>query len=344
VDSPGTLWAEISAQCRKAVEDAASPEQLEAARVSALGRKGRLTEFLKSLKDLPLEEKRKFGPLGNSLKTELENLLSEKEAACSRAALDEELKKTSADLTLPAYPFAAGRVHPLTAAMRELGGILSNMGFAWAEGPLVETEFNNFEALNIPAHHPARDMHDTLYLKGAEKLLFRTHTSPVQVRTMLSRKPPLRIISPGRVFRSDAFDASHSPVFHQIEGLYVDRKVSMADLKATLAQLFSAFFGKACRIRFRPSYFPFVEPGAEADASCVFCGMRGCSVCKQSGWVELSGAGIVHPKVLEAVGIDPQEWSGFAFGMGVERLAMLKYGITDIRAFYENDLRVLRQF
>jgi len=232
-------------------------------------------------------------------------------------------------------------------------GILSHLGFEMKEGPLVETDHYNFQALNIPPEHPARDMQDTFYLEGtrlardagkAETLLLRTHTSPVQVRVMESQKPPIRILCPGRVFRHEAVDAGHSAVFHQVEGLYIDRKVSMADLKGTLKLFLQGLFGSETQMRFRPSYFPFVEPGAEVDVSCVLCAGKGCSVCKQSGWLELLGAGLVHPYVLKSAGLDPEEWSGFAFGVGVERVAMLKYGIDDIRLFYENDVRFLQQF
>ncbi|MCX5783522.1 MAG: phenylalanine--tRNA ligase subunit alpha [Elusimicrobia bacterium] len=252
------------------------------------------------------------------------------------------LSKVSADLTLPAYPLPKGHLHPLTLAQRKMADIFAKLGFSWADGPLIESEEYNFSKLNIPEHHPSRDIHDTFYLK--DRRILRTHTSNVQIRYMESAKPPLRIISPGRVFRKDAVDASHSPVFSQIEGLYVDREVSMADLMSTLSAFMKELFGENAQIRFRPSYFPFVEPGAEVDVKCIFCHGNGCSVCKQSGWVEMLGSGIVHPKVLQGVGIDPEVWSGFAFGIGIERLAMFMLGINDIRAFYENDLRLLRQF
>ncbi|NLO92067.1 MAG: phenylalanine--tRNA ligase subunit alpha [Elusimicrobia bacterium] len=326
---------------------AASAEALEAVKVACLGRKGELTELLKSLKDFSLEDKKTLGPLGNALKQELSALFDAREAALKASELEAGLMADASDVTLPPYPFQRGRLHPLTLATRRIAGILERLGFAWADGPHVETERYNFDALNIPQNHPARAMQDTFYLNGPcrDKRLLRTHTSSVQIRYMEGRKPPLRIISPGRVFRKDALDASHSPVFHQVEGLYVDKNVSMADLKSTLTSLMRGLFGPKARIRFRPSFFPFVEPGVEVDATCSFCsGGARCPVCKGTGWLEMGGAGMVHPNVLKAVDIDPEQWSGFAFGMGIERLAMLDYGVNDIRAFYENDVRVLRQF
>ena len=227
--------------------------------------------------------------------------------------------------------------------MEEMAGILRLLGFSWAEGPLVETDDNNFTALNIPAHHPARDLLDTFYIEGSP-LLLRTHTSPVQIRALRGAKPPLRVIAPGRVFRHEAVDATHSAVFHQVEGLAVDRNLSFADLKGTLQIFLKRLFGPRTTVRLRPSYFPFTEPSAEVDVGCLFCGGSGCAICKQSGFIELLGAGVVHPKVLAAVDLNPEEWSGFAFGVGVERVAMLKYGVKDIRAFYENDQRFLSQF
>ena len=326
---------------------AADAAALEALKVQCLGRKGELTELLKALKDFPLEDKKVLGPEGNALKQELTALFDNRAAALEAGELDAKLLAETADVSLPAYPFPSGRLHPLNLAMRRMAGLLQQLGFAWADGPFLETEHYNFDALNIPQHHPARAMQDTFYLNGPchDKRLLRTHTSSVQIRHMEGNKPPLRIISPGRVFRSDALDASHSPVFHQIEGFYVDKAVSMADLKGTLTSFMRGLFGPQAKIRFRPSYFPFVEPGVEVDATCRFCkaGQR-CPVCKGTGWIEMGGAGMIHPNVLNAVGIDPEQWSGFAFGMGVERLAMLDFGVSDIRAFYENDVRVLKQF
>ncbi|MDE2237113.1 MAG: phenylalanine--tRNA ligase subunit alpha, partial [Elusimicrobia bacterium] len=274
-------------------------------------------------------------------KTLLEGKIAERQNALERTA-DERKLSAELDLTLPGLPQPRGRRHPLTQILDEMTRILSLMGFSWAEGPHVEDDRHNFSALNIPEHHPARDLHDTLYLADAP-LLLRTHTSPVQIRSMEARRPPLRIMCPGRVFRHEAVDATHSAVFHQLEGLYVERGVTFADLKATLAAFMEQLLGSS-EIRLRPSFFPFTEPSAEVDVRCLFCSGRGCPVCKQSGWLELLGAGLVHPNVLKAVDIDPERWSGFAFGIGVERLAMLKLGVKDIRQFYENDVRFLRQF
>lgn len=342
--------AEIKARHGAAAASAATLADLEKAETECLGRKGELTELLKTLKDFPLEDKKRLGPAGNALKEELAGLFAGRRDSLSRAELDARLSSVAEDLTLPPYPFPKGHRHPLTVITDSMTGILMRMGFAWADGPYIENEHHNFDALNVVPHHPARDMHDTFYVRPAagheadERLLLRTHTSSVQIRYMRGRKPPVRIISPGRAFRSDRIDASHSPVFHQLEGLCVDEGVSLADLKTTLTQFYTALFRQKVDIRFRPSYFPFVEPGVEVDFSCVFCKGKGCPVCKRSGWVEVGGAGVVHPNVLKAVGIDPEKYGGYAFGLGIERTAMLLYGINDIRAFYENDLRVLSQF
>ena len=320
-----------------------SLEKLEELRVHLLGRKGRLTELLKSLKDLPLEEKREFGPRAQALKTELDDKIAQRRAELENAQDQSSLASDGLDLSLPAYVPTRGRLHPLTLTLQEMSRVLTRMGFSWAEGPQAETEYYNFEALNIPEHHSARDMHDTFYLKDLP-LLLRTHTSPVQIRSMESARPPLRIISPGRVFRHDAVDATHSAVFHQVEGLAVDKNVTFADLKGTLQSFMQSLLGPKTQIRFRPSYFPFTEPSTEVDVKCFFCSGSGCGVCKRSGWIELLGAGLVHPNVFKAVGYDPERWSGFAFGIGVERLTMLRLGVADIRFFYENDQRFLRQF
>ncbi len=317
--------------------------ELESLRVQLLGRSGGLTQLLKQLKDLSLEDKKELGPKAQSLKTEFETALERRRSELVSAADDAALTKLGLDLSLPAAPPVRGRIHPLSRIMEEMGRILGSMGFAWAEGPLAETEYYNFEALNIPEHHSARDMHDTFYLKDVP-LLMRTHTSPVQIRAMESQRPPVRIICPGRVFRHEAVDATHSAVFHQVEGLAVDKNVTFADLKGTLQVFLERLLGPKTKTRFRPSYFPFTEPSAEVDISCLFCSGKGCGVCKQSGWIEMLGAGIVHPNVFRSVGYDPNAWSGFAFGIGVERIAMLQLGVRDIRAFYENDLRFLRQF
>jgi phenylalanyl-tRNA synthetase alpha chain len=317
-------------------------EKLEAIRLLFLGRKGRLTGLLKALKGLSLEERRLLGPKAQALKASLEEKIALRKAQLE-AATDASHAAESIDLTLPAFAPPRGRLHPLTQTLREMTQILSLMGFSWAEGPLIETDRNNFTALNIPEHHPARDMLDTFYLQDIP-LLMRTHTSPVQIRVMEALPPPLRIICPGRVFRHEAVDATHSAVFHQIEGLAIDKGISFAELKGTLQVFLERLLGPSIQIRFRPSYFPFTEPSAEVDVGCLLCSRKGCGVCKGSGFIEMLGAGLVHPNVLRAVGLDCEEWSGFAFGIGVERIAMLRLGVKDIRAFYDNDLRFLRQF
>ncbi len=320
---------------------------LEDAKVALLGRKGALTELLKNLKDFSIEEKKIAGPLGNELKKTLEESFDARHAELEAQEINKTLSLTNIDLTLPAPELNLGHKHPLTTALDRMTTVLSKMGFVWAEGPQVEEEKYNFDSLNIPAHHPARDMQDTLFIKNSAKkgVVLRTHTSNVQIRYMEKNKPPIRIMSPGRVFRKDDIDATHSPVFHQIEGLYVDKNVSLAHLKSDLTAFMKGLFGDKAEVRFRPSFFPFVEPGVEVDVKCVFCdGKSPCAFCKGTGWKEMLGAGIVHPNVLRNVGIDPEIYSGYAFGMGVERLAMLMFNIKDIRHFYENDIRILRQF
>jgi phenylalanyl-tRNA synthetase alpha chain len=327
----------------RASKPAANLQELEEVRLAFLGRKGALlTDLLKSLKDLSIEDKRDCGPKVNALKAELESRIELQRNALERAADEASLSASAIDLTLPGFKPARGRLHPLTQTLREMTSILSLMGFSWAEGPFVEDDANNFTKLNIPEDHPARDMHDTFYLADVPRLL-RTHTSPVQIRSMEGQKPPLRIMCPGRVFRHEAVDATHSAVFHQVEGLYVAERVTFADLKGTLAEFMQKLLGSSA-MRFRPSFFPFTEPSTEVDVKCLFCRGEGCGICKQSGWIELLGAGLVHPNVFKAVGYDPEKWSGFAFGIGVERLAMLRLGVKDIRGFYENDQRFLRQF
>lgn len=340
-------WRHVSETALLSIHKAASLEALESLRVQVLGRQGSLTELLKSLKDLPLEDRRELGSSANELKEHVSKAIEKRKNELEKKALEKTLEKTGLDLTLPGAVDTKGRLHPLTQALEEMAGILSRLGFAWAEGPHIENERYNFDALNIPFDHPARDMWDTFYLKAgatAGSLLLRTHTSPVQIRHMERAQPPLRIMAPGRVFRHEAVDASHSAVFHQIEGLYVDRNVSMADLKGTLRLFIQSLFGLETETRFRPSYFPFTEPSAEMDIRCLLCGGKGCPVCKRSGWLEILGAGLVHSKVLKAVGYNPDEWSGFAFGVGVERMVMLRLGVDDIRSFYQNDLRFLEQF
>ncbi len=326
------------------ISAAQSASEVEDLRVASLGRKGALTDLLKSLKDFSIEDKKTAGPLGNALKAALTAALDEKQSFFATKELNEELNKTEIDLTLPGEPVACGHRHPLSVAQDRMTEILSQLGFEWAEGPWVEDEKHNFDLLNIPLHHPARDAQDTFFVDGKMPLVLRTHTSNVQSRYMEKHKPPLRIMAPGRVFRNDSLDATHSPVFHQIEGLYVDKNVSMADLKSDLTAFMKGLFGDKAEIRFRPSFFPFTEPSVEVDVKCVFCQGKGCNVCKGSGWIEMLGAGVVHPNVLKNCGIDPEQFSGYAFGMGVERLAMMMLNIKDIRTFYENDLRILKQF
>ena len=347
-------WQAAAADAEAAIGVAQSPEQLEALRIAWLGRSGELNVLLKDLPGLPEDKRRAWGGPANRDKARITALLEERRAGFERRKLEAELSQSSIDPTLPAPPLPRGRLHPLTLVLDEMNSILARMGFAWADGPLVETEYYNFEALNIPPEHPARDTQDTFYLappkategedRAASGLLLRTHTSPVQIRRMESSRPPVRIIAPGRVFRHEAVDASHSAVFHQIEGLYVDKNVSMADLRGTLDTFLQCLFGPQTKTRFRPSYYPFTAPSAEVAIQCILCGGSGCPACKRSGWMEILGCGLVHPNVFKAVGYNPEVWSGYAFGMGVERIAMLKLGITDIRMFYENDLRFLGQF
>ena len=333
--------AEIVAKALRDVAEAQSSQSLEEVRVRYLGKKGLLTQLLRSLSTLPPAERRQVGQQANDAKDRIEATLEERLTALAAEERSRALLNDRPDLTLPGRRPPWGRVHPLTQVLDEIIEIFVGLGFAVVEGPEVESDFYNFEALNLPRDHPARDMQDTFYL--SEDVLLRTHTSPVQVRTMQAQRPPVRIIAPGKVYRRDA-DLTHSPMFHQVEGLAVDRQISMGDLKGTLDLFAREMFGPDSRIRFRPSFFPFTEPSAEVDVACFLCRGRGCKVCKLSGWLEILGSGMVHPEVLRGVGYDPEEVTGFAFGMGVERIAMLKYGIDDIRLFFENDLRFLTQF
>jgi phenylalanyl-tRNA synthetase alpha chain len=309
--------------------DAAAVEDI---RVRYLGKKGALTEQLKNLGKLSTEDRPRAGAIVNQAKEALQEKLGARKQQLETSARDNQLLREIVDVTGP---------HPITRTLERLENLFTRMGFAVAEGPEIEDDYHNFEALNIPANHPSRAMHDTFYF-DAHRLL-RTHTSPVQVRYMKQHKPPLRIIAPGRVYRCDS-DVTHTPMFHQIEGLMVDKDVSFADLKGILEDFLMQFFEKSLKLRFRPSYFPFTEPSAEVDISCVICGAKGCRVCKNTGWLEVLGCGMVHPEVFRHVGIDSERWTGFAFGLGVERLAMLRYGVSDLRLFYENDLRFLQQF
>ena len=341
-----TACSSVEQEYTTKIAAATDLDTVEQLRVNALGRKGALTELLKNLKDFSIEDKKTAGPLGNALKAALTAALEEKTTALSAAKLNEELNRVNLDLTLPARPVIQGKRHPLSIAQKRMADILSKLGFTWAEGPWVEDEKHNFDMLNIPLHHPARDAQDTFFAQTGSPLsmVLRTHTSNVQSRFMEKHQPPLRIMAPGRVFRNDSLDATHSPVFHQIEGLYVDKHVSMADLKRDLTAFMKGLLGDKTEIRFRPSFFPFTEPSAEVDVKCVFCGGKGCNICKGTGWIEMLGSGVVHPNVLKNCGIDPEKYSGYAFGMGVERLAMMMMNINDIRIFYENDIRILNQF
>jgi phenylalanyl-tRNA synthetase alpha chain len=332
----------ILERARGAAVGARSAAELEDVRVRFLGRQGELTQLLRSLGTLAPAERPLVGAAANEAKRELESLLEGRLDEARETERAHARRQQRLDLTLPGRRPAVGAIHPLTRVHDEIVTIFGGLGFSVAEGPEIETDYYNFEALNIPPDHPARDMQDTFYLPGG--LLLRTHTSPVQVRTMLGKRPPVRIVVPGRVHRRDIPDATHSPVFHQVEGLAVDRHVTMADLKGTLELFAREMFGARSRIRFRPSFFPFTEPSAEVDVLCFLCGGDGCRVCKQSGWLEILGSGMVHPRVLANVGYDTEEFTGWAFGMGIERIAMLKYGVDDIRLFYENDLRFLAQF
>jgi len=325
-----------------AVNAANDQAEIEALRVQYLGKKGELTAILKQMGSLSPEERPVMGQLVNEAKAAVEGLISEKTTAMKAKAQEEKLKAETIDITLPAKPVNKGKLHPLNTVLDDMIDIFVSMGFDVVDGPEVETDHYNFECLNVPADHPARDMQDTFYL--GENLLLRTQTSAAQIRTMENRKPPIRVICPGRVFRADEVDATHSPVFHQIEGLVVDKGIPMCDLKGVLEQFAQEIYGKDTAVKFRPSFFPFTEPSVEVDVTCSECGGKGCRVCKGSGWIEILGAGMVHPNVLRSCGIDPEEYSGFAFGIGLDRLTTTRYKISDIRLLFENDKRFLDQF
>ncbi len=331
----------LRAAALAAIDDAADLAQLDQVRVRFLGKSGELTALLKQLGTLPKEERPAAGQWINQAKDALQQALDARKAVLDQAALMARLGAEWIDVTLPGRGRQSGGLHPVTRTLRRIERLFANAGFAVVEGPEVESAYHNFEALNIPEHHPARAMHDTFYF-DADRLL-RTHTSPVQIRVMTEQAPPLKVIAPGRVYRCDS-DLTHTPMFHQVEGLLVDEQVSFADLKGVLYDFLSNFFERDLKLRFRPSYFPFTEPSAEVDIQCVMCGGTGCRVCKHTGWLEVLGCGMVYPEVFRHVGIDPDRYLGYAFGMGVERLAMLRYGIDDIRLYFENDLRFLRQF
>ena len=334
--------AELEAEARQQVDTATDLQSLDQVRVSFLGKKGLLTEQLKQLGKLPAEERSKAGQAVNQSKKLVQGLIESRKQVLQEAELAAQLAKDAIDVTLPGRGQPAGGLHPVTRTMQRIEALFASMGFEAVTGPEIEDDYHNFEALNIPAHHPARAMHDTFYTD--EHHVLRTHTSPVQIRVLENRKPPLRIIAPGRVYRCDS-DLTHTPMFHQVEGLLVDESISFADLKSILDEFLKNFFERDdLAVRFRPSYFPFTEPSAEVDIQCVMCSGEGCRVCSHTGWLEVLGCGMVHPNVFKHVDIDTEEYTGLAFGMGVERLAMLKYGVNDLRMFFENDLRFLQQF
>jgi len=326
------------------IETSEDMQALNAVRIKYLGKKGPITEVLRGMGKLPAEERPLIGSLANDIRASIEQVLGEKEVKLQHELLEQKLLSEKIDVTLPGRTLIHGTRHPLTRIIEQIENIFIGMGFEVAEGPEVESDYYNFEALNLPKEHPARDMQDSFYI--TEEILMRTHTSPVQVRTMLGKKGdvPVKIICPGKVYRRDDDDATHSHQFIQIEGLVVDEHITMTDLKGVLLNFAKEMYGDHAKIRLRPSFFPFTEPSAEVDISCMICEGEGCRVCKDTGWIEILGAGMVHPKVLEMAGYDPNKYSGFAFGMGIERIAMLKYGIEDIRHFYTNDLRFLEQF
>ncbi|GAA3402641.1 phenylalanine--tRNA ligase subunit alpha [Paenibacillus hodogayensis] len=334
----------LQAEALQELERVENAQQLNDLRVKYLGKKGPLTEILRGMGALSAEERPVIGQVANDVRAAIESVIEAKQNGYAQAETENRLKAETIDVTLPGRPASHGAIHPLNKVIQEIEDIFIGMGYTVAEGPEVEKDYYNFEALNLPRNHPARDMQDSFYI--TEELLMRTHTSPVQVRTMEKKQGevPVKIICPGRVYRRDDDDATHSHVFTQIEGLVIDRHIRMSDLKGTLLQFVQEMFGKQTSIRMRPSFFPFTEPSAEVDVSCMMCGGKGCRTCKHTGWLEILGSGMVHPRVLEMSGYDPAEYSGFAFGMGVERIAMLKYGIDDIRHFYTNDVRFLKQF
>ncbi|NOQ45758.1 MAG: phenylalanine--tRNA ligase subunit alpha [Desulfobulbaceae bacterium] len=330
---------QLKSEAESSLREITGAAELEPFRVKYLGRKaGVLSTVMRQLGTVPKEDRPRLGQLANIIKKEVSELFEQKKEELTAAVVHDT---GDVDLSLPGRNLPFGKLHPVTQVMEEICLVFEGMGFAVAEGPDVETDHYNFEALNIPKHHPARDMHDTFYV--TDSILLRTHTSPMQARIMESREPPLRFIAPGKVYRCDS-DITHTPMFHQVEGFLVDHNVSFADLKGVLTSFIHRVFSQDLAVRFRPSFFPFTEPSAEMDIACVICGGEGCRVCKRTGWLEILGAGLIHPEVFKIVGYDPDTYSGFAFGLGVERIAMLKYGIDDIRLYYENDLRFLSQF
>ena len=340
----------MQAQLNRILEEAKSQlqaaetlAQVDETRVKVLGKKGQLTEILRGMGKLSPEERKVTGQMANSVRAEIEGMLEEKFEAVKKAAKEAQFAAEKIDVTEPGKDINVGVKHPVTITIEEISKVFMNMGFSIVEGPEVETVFNNFDGLNADPNHPARDMTDTFYITENE-ILLRTQTSTVQVRTLQKQQPPIKVIAPGRTFRCDTPDATHSPMFHQIEGLVVDEGITMADLKGTLDSFAKQLFGPETKTKFRPHHFPFTEPSAEMDVSCFKCGGKGCRVCKGSGWIEILGCGMVHPNVLKVGNIDTEKYTGFAFGIGVERVAMLKYGVDDIRLFYENDMRFINQF
>ena len=333
---------EIRDKVTEAVKNAGTLEIINDLRVKVIGKKGELTEIMKSMKDIPKEEKPKFGQLVNELRNEVEELLSSTTNRIKRELRQKQLEEETIDVTLPAKKTERGHKHPNQVALEEIERIFTGMGYKVVSGPEVEYDYYNFEALNIPADHPAKDEQDTFYIN--DKIVLRTQTSPVQVREMEKGKIPIRMIAPGRVFRSDEVDATHSPCFHQVEGMVIDEGITFADLKGTLEAFAKKMFGEDTKVKFRPHHFPFTEPSAEMDVTCFKCGGKGCRMCKGEGWIEILGCGMIHPNVLDRCNVDRSKYSGFAFGIGLERIALLKYEIDDMRLLYENDVRFLKQF
>ncbi|MDR2938708.1 MAG: phenylalanine--tRNA ligase subunit alpha [Clostridiales bacterium] len=333
---------EIKIQAAEAINNIIDLKGLDEVRVKYLGKKGALTDILKGMGKLSADERPVIGQIANEVREIIEAKLKGAKQALSEKALSEKLRLESIDVTMPGKKIDIGHKHPMTIVIDEIKDIFLGMGYEIAEGPEIETDYYNFEALNIPENHPAKDEQDTFYVEGG--FVLRTQTSPVQIRVMENKKPPIRIIAPGRVFRSDEVDATHSPVFHQLEGLVIDKGITMGDLKGALYVFAKELFGEKTIVRFRPHHFPFTEPSAEMDVACFACGGKGCRVCKDSGWIEVLGCGMVHPRVLRMSGVDPTVYSGFAFGTGLERIAMQRYGIADLRLMYENDVKFLKQF
>ena len=334
--------AKIKEAAIRQIENSHTLEQLNEVRVSQLGKKGALTEILKSMKDVAPEDRPKIGQLVNETRAEIESVLEESKKKMEALVREAKIQKETIDVTLPAKKANVGHLHPNVIALDEVERIFIGMGYEVVEGPEVEKDYYNFEALNIPADHPAKDEQDTFYINS--DILLRTQTSSTQVHEMEKGKMPIRMIAPGRVFRADEVDATHSPSFHQVEGLVIDKHITFADLKGTLAEFAKELFGENTKVKFRPHHFPFTEPSAEMDVTCFKCGGKGCRFCKGEGWIEILGCGMVHPHVLEMSGIDPEEYTGFAFGVGLERITLLKYEIDDMRLLYENDIRFLKQF